>query len=72
MAYVELFHPKSPPVAEPYSIKHFLLSKAFKEMIMVIFGCDLLHLYIHELLRGVFIELLFFMLQKLVLILNKN
>jgi len=69
-ASVELFHPKSLPVAEPYSIKHFLLSKVFYKTVMV-FGCDI-HLYVHELLTGVFPEFLFFMLQKLLLISNKN
>jgi hypothetical protein len=41
LACVELFHPKSLPVAECYIIKHFLLSKAFYQMIMVVSGCDL-------------------------------
>lgn len=50
---------------------HFLLSKEFYQMVMV-FGCDMFHLYMHELLIGVFPKFLFFTLQKLLLISNKN
>jgi hypothetical protein len=72
LVHVELFHPKSLPVAESYSIKHFLLSEAFYQMILFVFGCDLIHLCMYELLRGVFLKFLSFVLQKLLLISNKN